>query len=72
MKQCCSNRSHGYPCFSIDSKGIYGVSSNDRSVFAVDVDTGSSLPCPFMRADTLARGYFGCLSVLSPAEVVLM
>jgi WD40 repeat protein len=64
--------SEGYPCFSIDSKCIYGVSSYDGSVFALDVDTGSSLPCPFVRADTLGGGSYGSLTVFSRAEVVLM
>jgi WD40 repeat protein len=66
------HRSHSYPCFSIDSKCIYGVSLNDGNIFALDVDTGSSLPCPFVSAVTWAGGGYGCLSVLSPAEVVLM
>jgi hypothetical protein len=43
-----------------------------KGIFALDVDTGSSIPCPFEMTDISANGWYGCLSVLSPAEVVLM
>jgi hypothetical protein len=65
-------QSYGGPCFNIDSECIYGISLDDSNIFSLDVDTGSSVPCPFMRADTSGGGWSGCLSAFWPAEVVLM